>query len=276
MTESATRSVYFVSESTGITAEAYGQSLLSQFEEARFIKRYTPFINTRDKAQALANELAHRAEAEGAQPIVFATMVDDEINQVLKHADCHYFELFDRFMPDLIEATGFQPSRQSGISHGLINPDNYEARIDTINYALSNDDGMRLNKFDQADVIMVGVSRSGKTPTCLYLALHFGMRAANYPITEEDFEKGELPDELLAQRHKIYALTIEPERLAAIRELRRPNSDYASLRRCYKEVQMAQDMFHRYGFTVMDSTTHSIEELASLIKKSLITGEGRG
>ncbi len=95
------------------------------------------------------------------------------------------------------------------------------------------------------------------------------MRAANYPITEEDFERGDLPEELLAHRKKIFALTIDPERLAAIRELRRPNSDYASMRRCYKEVQMAQDMFHRYGMTVLDSTTHSIEELASLIKKSL-------
>lgn len=268
MTE-LTRSVYFVSESTGITAEAYGQSLLSQFAPGSFATRYTPFINTREKAQALANELAHRAEAEGQKPLVFATMVDDEINAVLKHADCHYFELFDRFMPELIEITGLEANHKSGVSHGVTNLDNYEARIDTINYALSNDDGMRLNKFDQADIIMVGVSRSGKTPTCLYLALHFGMRAANYPITEEDFEKGDLPEELLAQKHKIFALDIEPERLAAIRELRRPNSDYASLRRCYKEIQMAQDMFHRHGMTVLDSTTHSIEELASLIKKSL-------
>jgi regulator of PEP synthase PpsR (kinase-PPPase family) len=155
------------------------------------------------------------------------------------------------------------------MSHGLVNLENYEARIETINYALNNDDGMRLNKFDLADVILVGVSRSGKTPTCLYLALHFGMRAANYPITEEDFEKGDLQDELIAHKDKVFALTIEPERLAAIRELRRPNSDYASMRRCFKEVQMAQDMFHRHGMTVLDSTTHSIEELASLIKKSL-------
>jgi regulator of PEP synthase PpsR (kinase-PPPase family) len=269
MTEGLARSVYFVSESTGITAEAYGQSLLSQFTELRFNTRYTPFINTRDKAQALANELAHRAEAEGCRPIVFATMVDEEIGALLRHADCHYFELFDRFMPDLVEVLGVEPNRRSGISHGLVNLENYEARIETINYALANDDGMRLNRFDNADVILIGVSRSGKTPTCLYLALHFGLRAANYPLTEEDFEKGDLPDELLAQRHKIFALTIEPERLAAIRELRRPGSDYASMRRCYKEVQMAQDMYHRHSLTVLDSTTHSIEELASLIKKSL-------
>lgn len=263
------RSVYFVSESTGITAEAYGHSLLSQFGEARFVTRYSPFVNTREKAKSLADEIAHRAEAEGKRPIVFATMIDEEINAVLRSAHCHYFELFDRFMPDLIEATGLQPCRQSGMSHGLLNLESYEARIETINYALNNDDGMRLNKFDQADVILIGVSRSGKTPTCLYLALHFGMRAANYPITEEDFEAGDLPEELLAHKAKVFALTIEPERLAAIRELRRPNSDYASMRRCFKEVQMAQDMFHRHGMTVLDSTTHSIEELASLIKKSL-------
>lgn len=269
MIEPVSRSVYFVSESTGITAEAYGLSLLSQFGDTRFVKRYTPFINTPEKAQALANELAHRAEAEGAKPIVFATMVDEEINAILGHADCHYFELFDRFMAELIEIIGEEPARRSGVSHGVVNLENYEARIETINYALSNDDGMRLNKFHKADVILVGVSRSGKTPTCLYLALHFGLRAANYPITEEDFEQGDLPDELLEEKEKIFALTIEPERLAAIRELRRPGSDYSSLRRCYKEVQMAQDMFHRHTLRVLDSTTHSIEELASLIKKSL-------
>ncbi|MCB1790133.1 MAG: kinase/pyrophosphorylase, partial [Gammaproteobacteria bacterium] len=145
MTDSASRSVYFVSESTGITAEAYGHSLLSQFTDTRFITRYTPFINTREKAQALVSEIAHRAEAEGRKPLVFATMVDEEINAMLKHADCHYFELFDRFMPDLIAATGLQPSHKSGISHGLVNLENYEARIETINYALNNDDGMRLN-----------------------------------------------------------------------------------------------------------------------------------
>lgn len=269
MPELKSRSVFFVSESTGITAEANGQSLMSQFDDVPFVTRYSPFINTREKAQALADELLHRAEAEGQKPIVFATMADEEINRLLKHAECHYFELFDRFMPELSAVIGMEPSHKSGISHGLVNLENYEARIETINYALHNDDGMRLNKFDQAAVILVGVSRSGKTPTCLYLALHYGLRAANYPITEEDFEKGDLPDELLAHKDKIFALTIEPERLAAIRELRRPNSDYASLRRCYKDVQMAEDMFHRHSMTVLDSTTHSIEELASLIKKSL-------
>ena len=182
MTDVTTRSVYFVSESTGITAEAYGQSLLSQFGDATFITRYTPFINSPEKAQSLSNELAHRAEAEGQKPIVFATMVDEEINSVLKHADCHYFELFDRFMPDLIEVLGLEPNHKSGISHGVVNLENYEARIDTINYALSNDDGMRLNKFDKADVIMIGVSRSGKD--------------ANLPVPGAAFRdaRGELPD----------------------------------------------------------------------------------
>ena len=269
MTEDLNRSVYFVSESTGITAEAYGHSLLSQFENARFSIRYTPFIDSREKAQGLADELLHRSEAEGRKPIVFATMIDKEINALLRHAECHYFELFERFMPELIDVVGIAPTHRSGMSHGLNNPENYEARIDTINYALNNDDGVRLNKLDQADVILIGVSRSGKTPTCLYLALHFCMRAANYPITEEDFENGDLPMELLAHKHKIFALTINPERLSAIRELRRPDSDYASLRRCHREVHMADDMYHRHGLTVLDSTTQSIEELASLIKKAV-------
>lgn len=269
MAELSRRSVYFVSESTGITAEVYGQTLLSQFEGTRFDTRYTPYINSLQKAQALARELAHMAEAEGRKPVVFATMVDEEISAVLARAECHYFELFDRFMPELCTAMDLKPTRRAGMSHGLNNPENYEARIDTINYALANDDGMRLDRFDKADVILVGVSRSGKTPTCLYLALNFGIRAANYPITDEDFENNDLPEEILKNGHKVFALTIEAERLASIRQLRRPNSRYSDLRRCRNEVMMAEDMFHRHGWRVLDSTAHSIEELASLIKKSL-------
>lgn len=269
MAEDIARTVYFVSESTGITAEAYGHTLLSQFVDAKFVIRYMPYISSLAKAQSLSDELAHIAEAEGRQPIVFATMVDEQINNLLRHSECHYFELFDRFMPDLIDAIGLTPTPQSGVSHGLKGQKDYSKRIDIINYALTNDDGISLKKLDQADVILIGVSRSGKTPTCLYLALHFGLRAANYPITEEDFEKGDLPPEVLKHRHKMFGLTIDPQNLADIRQRRRPDSPYAELKRCRSEVQMAEDMFYRYQLTVLDSTSHSIEELASYIVKSL-------
>lgn len=272
MADRPSQRVYFVSECTGITAEVYGHSLLSQFAEVDFHTRYLPYVNTRDKAQALVREIAHLAEAEGNRPIIFATMGDEAINAILKTAEAHYYELFDRFLPDLTRDTRLTLKRQSGMSHAM-RSDRYDARLDAINYALANDDGMKLNALDQADAVVVGVSRSGKTPTCLYLALHFNLRAANYPLTEEDFERDRLPDEVLQHTGRIVALTIDPQRLAAIRERRRPGSSYAELGRCRREVQQAEALFRRYQFPVLDSTSRSIEELAAQIVKNQGAGQ---
>ena len=264
------RTVYYVSESTGITAETLGHSLISQFEQTiEFKTVYMPFINTVAKARKLSQQFDMVTERDGARPIVFATMVEYETRVILKRSNCLYIELFDTFIAPLSKELGVNPSGKTGLSHGMANGDSYEDRMDIINFAMVNDDGARLDKYDQADVILIGVSRSGKTPTCLYLAMHFGIKAANYPLTPDDFEQNRIPDELLKHKDKLIALTIDPPRLNRIREERRPGSEYASLKRCASEVRQALQMFKKHNIWVLDTTTHSIEEVSSRIVKAV-------
>ena len=261
------RSVFFVSESTGITAETLGHSLLAQFDGVEFETSYQPYINTPERALELAERFGQLTLEDGHRPIVFATMVDREVSDILRGSSCYYIEVFDAFMDGLSGELGLPPTRKPGQSHGLRNLEMYDKRIDTINFAMANDDGIRLDNFAEADMILIGVSRSGKTPTCLYLAMHYGLRAANYPLTEDDFSKDEIPFQLLPFRHKMFALTIDPVRLHKVRETRRPGSEYASLPRCQAELRQANRMYGRLGIPVFDTTSQSIEELAARLVK---------
>lgn len=259
------RVVYFVSESTGITAESLGGSLLSQFPNVDFLRRHRPFVNTPEKAQQLAKEFEHIHQETRHRPLVFATMPDDGISKVLEQAPCHYYEFFTRYVHEIGEDIGVKPTRRSGASHGLVNAQSYDDRMDIVNYTLLHDDAMTVKNINEADVILVGVSRSGKTPTCLYLALHFGIKAANYPLTEDDFEKYDMPQMLKDNKDKLIGLTISPQRLANIREKRRAGSSYADLNQCRAEINQAMELFKRYGLDVLDTTSSSIEELAARI-----------
>lgn len=265
------RTVFFVSESTGITAETLGHSLLSQFDTVDFEQVYMPYINTELRAQALTERMQEAAERDGVRPLVFSTMLDDRIREILRGGNCYFLELFELFVDPLSRELGVAPSRQSGRSHAITKPSSYTKRIEAINFAMANDDGMRPDNFARADVVLTGVSRSGKTPTCLYLAIHYGLRAANYPITEEDFERGGVPPDLQAVRHKLFALTIDPQRLQLIREERRPGSSYASLARCQSDVKTAEGMFKALGVPVLNTTSQSIEEISSHILKAVKT-----
>lgn len=265
------RTVYFVSESTGISAETMGHSLLSQFEGVEFEQIYMPYINTELRAAALTKRMQEAYERDGARPIVFATMLNEDIAAVVKGGNCYYMELFERFVEPLSAELGVPPSRKSGRSHAITKPSSYTKRIDAINFAMANDDGINPKNFQHADVVLLGVSRSGKTPTCLYLAMHYGLRSANYPITEEDFERGDLPPEVWASKQKMFGLTIDANRLQAIREERRPGSDYASMQRCQRDIREAQSMFKRLGVQVMNTTNQSIEEISSLILRAMKT-----
>ena len=263
------RTAFFVSESTGITAETLGHSLLSQFDTMDFEQIYMPYINTVLRAKALTVRMQEAADRDGDRPLVFGTMLNTEIRDVLKGGNCFYIELFEGFVEPLSEELGVAPSRQSGRSHAITKPSYYTKRIEAINFAMNNDDGVRPGNFPQADVVVTGVSRSGKTPTCLYLAMHYGLRSANYPITEEDFEVGDLPKEVWAVKDKLFALTIDPQRLQMIREERLAGSEYASLKRCQADIRLAQGMFKRLGVPVMNTTHQSIEEISTRILRAL-------
>jgi regulator of PEP synthase PpsR (kinase-PPPase family) len=265
------RTVYFVSESTGITAETMGHSLLSQFDNVDFEQVYMPYINSELRAKALTHRMQEALDRDGERPIVFATMLDQDIARILRSGNCFYLELFEGFVEPLSAELGVPPSRKSGRSHAITKPSSYTKRIDAINFAMANDDGVRPDNFRYADVVLVGVSRSGKTPTCLYLAMHYGLRSANYPITEEDFARGELPQEVWQAKAKLFGLTIDPHRLQAIREERRPGSEYASAARCQKDIREAQNMFKRLEVPVMNTTNQSIEEISSHILRALKT-----
>jgi hypothetical protein len=263
------RTVFFVSESTGITAEAMGHSLLSQFEGVDFERVYMPFINTELRARALLDVIQEAAERDGARPIIFSTMLDDQVREIIQSGSGYFLELFEIFMEPLSRELGVPPSRKSGRSHAITEPNTYIKRIDAINFAMSNDDGVRPDNFYRADVVLIGVSRSGKTPTCIYLAMHYGLMAANYPITEEDFEKDDLPKQIYDVKDKVYGLMIDAHRLHLIRSERRAGSEYATLKRCQDDVRRARIMFQRLGIRVLDTTSQSIEEIASHILKAV-------
>jgi len=264
---SAVRPVFLVSESTGITAEELAQSLLAQFGTLRFDVQYVPFVNSPEKADETVEAIRQAHLASGVRPLVFATLVDEALSARVRAAPCLYLEVFDKFLPELSAELGMVPERRIGLSHGLRDPQSYDRRFDTINFALSSDDGERLDRFQDADVVLVGVSRCGKTPACLYLAMHYGMRAANYPLTDDDFARGAVPRPLEQARDRIIALTIDPARLHHVRQARRPNSEYASIERCRRELRDAEAIFRRLDVPVLDATSHSIEELASRIHK---------
>jgi len=270
------RTVYFVSESTGITAEALGRSLISQFESVKFEQVYMPLINTTQRAIVLTERMRAAAERDGARPICFATIMNPEISNILKAGKCFYMELLDCFIDPLAVELGVPPFRKAGLSHAITEPSSYMKRIVAINFAMSNDDGMHTENFQWADLILIGVSRVGKTPTCLYLAMHFGLNTANYPLTEDDFEKGGVSERIWDCRRKLIGLTIDPQRLHLIREERRPGSDYASLKRCEDDVRRADAIFNRMGIPVLNTTSKSIEEISSYILHSMKENTARG
>ncbi len=267
MVNSRQRTVFFVSESTGITAETMGHSLLSQFPHLEFTYLQRPYVDSEEKAQKLVEEIGRVSKEQGFKPMVFATMPEENINHILDKADCHYYEVFENFLDKIGKDLHAKPTRESGLSHGLINEKTYDARIDALNFTLKHDDAMVLKTIDQADVIIVGVSRSGKTPTSLYLALKFGVKVANYPITEDDFSRHSLPEVLIENRHKLIATTIKAKRLSSIRKKRMPNSDYASIETCKSEISKAKKLYEQYNLEPIDVTKRSIEELSAIIIK---------
>ncbi len=260
-----TRSVFFVSDGTGITAETLGHSVLTQFEGVEFRQFRLPFIDDLSKAEGAVRKINARAAEDGTKPICFTTLVDPAINSTLKEAQAVILDLFSSFVEPLEQELGIKSTHTVGRGHAAADSERYKRRIEAINFALTHDDGQSASELAKADVILVGVSRSGKTPTSLYLAMQHGIKAANCPLIPEDFERRTLPRSLYGFKHKLFGLTIAPERLAEIRNERRPNSKYASLENCRYEVQEAENLMRREGIRWLSSTTKSIEEISATV-----------
>jgi len=261
----AKRTVFFISDGTGITAEMMGKSLLTQFEDVEFHRVLTPFVKDQDRARHAVDEINLAADRDGHPPIVFSTLVNDDLEEIIQNSNGVVLNFFSSFLKPLENALGVASSHSVGKSHSGSSSDQYLNRIDAVNYALENDDGHSIKNYDEAEIILVGVSRSGKTPSSLYLALQFGIKAANYPITEEDMEDRVLPKILQPYKHKLFGLTIDAERLSAIRNARRANSRYSSITRCEDEVRNVEAMLRKASIPFIDTTDASVEEISTQI-----------
>ncbi|MBL4832855.1 MAG: kinase/pyrophosphorylase [Pseudomonas sp.] len=259
------RTAFFISDGTGITAETLGQSLLSQFENIEFTKLLRPYVDTVEKARDMVQQINAAAERDGIRPIIFDTVVNSDIRNELANSNGYLIDIFSTFLAPLEQEIGDGSSYSVGKSHSIQHSGLYKDRIDAVHYAMDNDDGARTEHYDRADIILVGVSRCGKTPTSLYLALQSGIRAANYPLTEEDMERLQLPPALKSHKQKLFGLTIDADRLTSIRHERRPNSRYASFAQCEFEVREVESLFRRENIPFVNTTTFSIEEISAKI-----------
>lgn len=259
------RYVFIISDGTGLTAESLANSLLSQFEHNKFNKQITPYIDTVEKAVALVERINRSYEETGIKPLVFMTLVNKRIASQIKQAHAKIFDLFNVYLAPLEKELNTKSSYRVGRTHGVSDVKSYNHRIEAVNYTLDHDDGIKTSDYDQADLILIGVSRCGKTPSCLYMALQFGTLAANYPFTDDELTQFCLPEILKPYKKKLFGLTIDVERLQCIRNERRPNSRYASREQCRIEIAEVENMYKREHIPFINSTHFSIEEIATKI-----------
>jgi regulator of PEP synthase PpsR (kinase-PPPase family) len=259
------RTVYLVSDQTGLTVEALGHSLLAQFEGFDFRSVTVPFVDSIDKARRLATTIDDKTNEDGVRPIVFASLVQDEVRAELKKCTGLVLDFFEAFLAPLENELGTLSLHEFGRGHGKTGESDYDVRIEATDFAIATDDGHGVRHYDRADAILVGISRSGKTPTCLYLALQYGVFVANYPLAGDELEGTQLPKNLTLYRDKLYGLTIAPDRLRQIRLERRARGNYATAQQVSFEIRAAEGLFKRYAIPYQDTTHSSIEEIAAKI-----------
>lgn len=262
------RAVFFVSDSTGITAETLGNALLANFPGIRFQRVTVPFVDTIEAARIVARDI-EASGAAGAQPLLFTTVKSPAVGAVLATAPATRIDLLHGNLTTLETALGVTASEQLGQYHGVADTERYFARMRAVEYAIEHDDGQSRRALDIADVVIVAPSRCGKTPTTMYLALHYGLLVANYPLTDDDFPTDGLPRAIAAHRTRCFGLTTTPLRLSQVRHERRPNSTYASLAQCTSEIRRAEDLYRRTGIPFLNSSTKSVEEMSAVIMQTM-------
>lgn len=273
------RTAFFISDGTAITAETLGRSLLSQFDIDSFDIKIIPYVDNLEFAHKVATQINTAHHQSGLKPLVFDTIVDDEIREIINTATACNLDIYEGLISRISDEIGVKPNPHAGVAHGDVNSETYQTRIAAVDFALANDDGGKVRHYDMADIILVGASRSGKTPTSLYLALQFGIRAANYPLTEEDLNlRGEnpntdLPNALKPYKNKLFGLTLDTERLVKIREERIAGSRYASFAQCQAELDTIANLYNKHNIPHLNVSEMSIEEIATRILQ--ITGINR-
>ena len=259
------RTAFFISDGTAITAETLGRAILSQFASVPFETRVLPYVDNLERAEDAVEQINMAYQRDGLLPLVFDTIVSPEIREKINSAHSCNLDMYEGLIGRVAEETGVEPDGHSGHAHDNVDSQTYKERIDAVHFAFDNDDGARTRHYHAADIILIGVSRSGKTPTSLYLALQFGIRAANYPLTEEDLSHNELPKSLREHKDKLFGLIIDTDRLVKIRQERRAGSRYSSYQQCQQEQRAIQGIYTSQGIPSLDVSEMSVEEIATRI-----------
>jgi regulator of PEP synthase PpsR (kinase-PPPase family) len=260
--------VFFLSDSTGISAETMGNALLIQFPDLPFERRLIPFITTVEEARRVVGIL-DEAMAGPVTPLAFSTTAVSEIRDVLHTSTCPLIDFFDLHMERVESILGAKGMRVAARLHGMGDVHRYNARMAAVEYAIEHDDGQSMRALDKADVILLAPSRCGKTPTTMYLALQHGVFVANYPLVEEDFDSADLPRPVQDLRDRCFGLTTTPARLSQVRNERRPNSRYASLEQCSYELRRAEALYRSHRLPMINSSAKSVEEMSTVILQHL-------
>lgn len=263
------QNVYFISDSTGITIESLGQSLFTQFPDTQFEKKVFPFVSNKKEVEHVIKHIQEVTSKNKTLPLIFTSLANEKLKDLFLSNGITVIDIFSTFIPAMESHLGAAASHAIGETHGVGNTNQYIQRIEALNFALSHDDGMKINDMERADIILTGVSRSGKTPTCLYLAMHYNLKAANYPLTDSDFDEPALPQAIATLQDRVFGLTISPQHLCKIREERKPNSKYASYEQCEYEVSKAELIFNNSRLSYLNTTAVSIEEIATTIIQRL-------
>ena len=260
--------VFFLSDSTGISAETMGNALLIQFPELRFERTLIPFITSVEEARRVVAILDVAMDGP-VTPLAFTTAAVDEVRLELLTSRCPVIDFFDMHMTRVERILGVAGAREASRLHGVGDVKRYNARMAAVEYAIEHDDGQSLRALHKAQVILLAPSRCGKTPTTMYLALQHGVFVANYPLVDEDFEAAGLPRPVQDLEDRCFGLLTTPARLSEVRQERRPHSRYASLEQCSYELRRAKAMFAAHRIPTVDSSAKSVEEMSTVILQSM-------
>jgi regulator of PEP synthase PpsR (kinase-PPPase family) len=260
--------VFFLSDSTGISAETMGNALLIQFPGVRFERTLIPFIQTVEDARRAVRQLDAAMDGP-VTPLVFCTAADDDVRAELRRSRAPFVDFFDMHMEHVERILGRRGARAAAQLHGVGDIVRYNRRMAAVEFTIEHDDGQSIRALDKADVILVAPSRCGKTPTSMYLALQHGLFVANYPLVDEDLESDDLPRTVRPFLSRCFGLTTNVDRLRRVRHERRPGSRYASVEQCRWELRRAADLFAARRIPVIDSSARSVEEISTLILQTL-------
>jgi len=260
------KDVYYISDSTGILATNLGQALICQFPEVNFSGEKFPFIRTVEDAKKTLAYILSRSG--GRRPLIFSTIINSDVRKIFDSPEVEFFDAFGHFLDRLETCLETPALREPGFARHLDNV-HMAKRVEAIYFCLEHDDGRKVDEFDEADIILLGVSRAGKTPISVYLSTQMGLKSANFPLTSEYLTRYRIPDGIMQNRAKAVGLTTSAQLLNSVREKRYPGSNYAKLSTCIEEIHQAQRIFQKNKIPIISTAGKSIEEAATQVLREL-------